>query len=137
VGRALVFLLVTIAYAGVWLALSLLFSILFRSAATAALAALGLWLFLTILWPLMMPLVASLVAPSTDDVLALLDTQLALGRISPSALFNEIAAVILDPSLRSTQQSMFAQMGLMLLESRARRSRSCRACWSCGGSSSA
>jgi ABC-2 type transport system permease protein len=116
VGRALVFLLVAIAYAGVWLALALLLSILFRSAATAALAALGLWLFLTILWPLMMPLVANLFTPSSGDVLALLDTQLVLSRASPSALFNEIAAVILDPSLRSTQQSMFAQMGLMLIE---------------------
>ncbi len=115
VGRTLVFLLVTIAYAGVWLALALLLSILFRSAATAALAALGLWLFLTILWPLMMPLVANALTPS-GDVLDLLNTQLILGRVSPSALFNEIAAVILDPSLRSTQQSMFAQMGLMLLE---------------------
>jgi ABC-2 type transport system permease protein len=115
VGRTFVFLLVTIAYAGVWLALALLFSILFRSAATAALAALGLWLFLTILWPLMMPLVASVLVPS-GDVLALLNTQLLLARISPSALFNEVVAVILDPSLRSTQQSMFAQMGLMLIE---------------------
>jgi ABC-2 type transport system permease protein len=115
VGRALVFLLVTIAYAGVWLALALLLSTLFRSAATAALAALGMWLFLTILWPLMMPLVATFATPS-GDVLQLLDTQLILGRISPSALFNEIVTVILDPSLRSTQQSMFAQMGLMLLE---------------------
>lgn len=115
VGRTFVFLLVTIAYAEVWLALALLLSILFRSAATAALAALGLWLFLTILWPLMMPLVANALTPS-GDVLDLLNTQLILGRVSPSALFNEIAAVILDPSLRSTQQSMFAQMGLMLLE---------------------
>jgi ABC-2 type transport system permease protein len=115
VGRTLVFLLVTIAYAGVWLALALLFSILFRSAATAALAALGLWLFLTILWPLMMPLVANLFTPS-GDVLTLLNTQMVLARISPSALFNEVVAVILDPSLRSTQQSMFAQMGLMLIE---------------------
>ena len=115
VGRALVFLLVTISYAGVWLALALLLSIVFRSAATAALVALGLWLFLTILWPLMMPLVASLFNAS-GDVLSLLDTQLILGRVSPSALFNEVVAVILDPSLRSTQQSMFAQMGLMLLE---------------------
>jgi ABC-2 type transport system permease protein len=115
VGRAIVFLLVTIAYAGVWLALALLLSIVFRSAATAALAALGLWLFLTILWPLMMPLVANAFTPS-GDVLALLDTQQILGRISPSALFNEVVAVILDPSLRSTQQSMFAQMGLMLIE---------------------
>jgi ABC-2 type transport system permease protein len=39
-----------------------------------------------------------------------------LARISPSALFNEVVTVILDPSLRSTQQSMFAQMGLMLIE---------------------
>ena len=34
-------LLVTIVYAGVWLALAMLFSIIFRSAATAALVALG------------------------------------------------------------------------------------------------
>ena len=45
--RAFIFLLVTIAYAGVWLALAMLFSIIFRSAATAALVTLGLWLFLT------------------------------------------------------------------------------------------
>jgi ABC-2 type transport system permease protein len=115
VARALVFLLVTIAYAGVWLALALLFSILFRSAATAALAALGLWLFLTFLWPQIMPLVANLFMPS-GDVLTLLNTQMALARVSPSSLFNEVVAVILDPSLRSTQQSMFAQMGLMLIE---------------------
>jgi ABC-2 type transport system permease protein len=112
VGRTLVFLLVTIAYAGVWLALALLLSILFRSAATAALAALGLWLFLTFLWA---PIVANFLTPS-DDVLAALQTQLVLGRVSPSTLFSEIVAVILDPSLRSTQQSIFAQMGFMLLE---------------------
>jgi ABC-2 type transport system permease protein len=115
IGRALIFLLVTIAYSGVWLALALLLSVVFRSAATAALLALGMWLFLTILWPLMMPLVAGILNPS-GDVLSLLDTQVVLSRVSPGALFNEVVAVVLDPSLRSTQQSMFAQMGLMLLE---------------------
>jgi ABC-2 type transport system permease protein len=49
--RALVLLVVTIAYGGFWFALALLFSIIFRSAATAALVSLGVWLFLTILWP--------------------------------------------------------------------------------------
>ena len=44
--RALAFLLVTVVYAGVWLALAMLFSIIFRSAATAALVTLGVWLFL-------------------------------------------------------------------------------------------
>src|SRR6266511_1453784 len=53
--RALVLLVVTIVYAGFWFALALLCSVVFRSAATAALVALGLWLFLTILWPLFSP----------------------------------------------------------------------------------
>ena len=55
IARALVMLVVTIFYAGVWLALALLLSTAFRSPATAALIALGLWLFLTILWPIFSP----------------------------------------------------------------------------------
>jgi ABC-2 type transport system permease protein len=49
--RAFIFLLVTIAYAGVWLALAMLASVVFRSAATAALVTLGFWLFVTLIWP--------------------------------------------------------------------------------------
>jgi ABC-2 type transport system permease protein len=115
VARALIFLAVTIVYAGVWLALALLFSILFRSAATAALVTLGLWLFLTILWPLLLPALANVITPN-GDVLAVINTQQILARASPSALFNEVVAVVLDPSVRSTQQSMFAAMGLVLIE---------------------
>ena len=113
--RAFIFLFVTIAYAGVWLALALFFSTIFRSAATAALVTLGLWLFLTILWPMLSPAIASLIVPSSD-VLSAINTQQAFARLSPSALYNEIVAVLLDPSVRSTQQSMFASMGLMLIE---------------------
>jgi ABC-2 type transport system permease protein len=115
VARAFIFLLVTIVYAGVWLALALLFSILFRSAATAALVTLGLWLFLTILWPLLSPALAPAIA-TPGDVLGALNAQQMLARISPSALFNEVVAVVLDPSVRSTQQSMLASLGLVLLE---------------------
>src|SRR3954464_11244947 len=43
--RMLGFLVATIAYGGVWLAVAFLFSILFRAPATAALASLGPWLF--------------------------------------------------------------------------------------------
>ena len=52
IARSFVFLLVALAYCGVWLALAMLLSILFRSAATAALVALGVWLFLTLIWPM-------------------------------------------------------------------------------------
>jgi len=113
--RALILLVVTIAYAGVWLALALLFSILFRSAATAALVSLGVWLFMTILWPLFSPLFANMFT-TANDVLGVLETQQSFARLSPSALFSEVVAVVLDPSVRSTQQSMLAAMGLALIE---------------------
>jgi ABC-2 type transport system permease protein len=113
--RALILLVVTIAYAGFWFALALLFSVIFRSAATAALVSLGVWLFLTILWPLFSPALADSLT-SASDVLGVLDTRQMFARLSPSVLFNEIVAVVLDPSVRSTQQSMLAALGLALLE---------------------
>jgi ABC-2 type transport system permease protein len=113
--RALVLLVVTIVYAGFWFALALLCSVLFRSAATAALVALGLWLFLTILWPLFSPALADAFT-TAGDVLGVLDTRQAFARLSPGVLFNEIVAVVLDPSVRSTQQSMLAALGLALIE---------------------
>jgi ABC-2 type transport system permease protein len=113
--RALVMLVVTIIYAGFWFALALLCSVVFRSAATAALVALGLWLFVTILWPLFAPALANAVT-NAGDILGVLETQQAFARLSPSVLFNEVVAVVLDPSVRSTQQSMLAGMGLMLIE---------------------
>jgi ABC-2 type transport system permease protein len=113
--RALILLVVTIAYAGFWFALALLFSVIFRSAATAALVSLGVWLFLTILWPLFSPILADSVTSATD-ILGVLDTQQMFRRLSPSTLFSEIVAVVLDPSVRSTQQSMLASLGLALLE---------------------
>jgi ABC-2 type transport system permease protein len=113
--RALILLVVTIAYAGVWLALALFMSIIFRSAATAALVALGLWLFLTILWPLFSPALADAVTGATD-VIGVLETRQSFARASPGALFNEVVAVVLDPSIRSTQQSMLASLGLVMIE---------------------
>ena len=113
--RALILLVVTIIYAGFWFALALLCSVVFRSAATAALVALGLWLFLTILWPLFSPALSDAVT-TAGDVLGLLDTRQAFARLSPTVLFNEIVAVVLDPSVRSTQQSMLAALGLALIE---------------------
>ena len=113
--RALVLLAVTVAYAGFWFALALLCSIVFRSAATAALVSLGLWLFVTILWPLFSPVLANLMT-SAGDILGILETQQAFARLSPAVLFNEVVAVVLDPSIRSTQQSMLASFGLALIE---------------------
>jgi len=106
--RSLVFLLVTLAYAGVWLALAMLLSIVFRSAATAALVALGLWLFLAVLWPMLAPAIAQIVAPPDLRMqllglptLATLEWQQGLSRISPNHLFGEVVLAILSPATRS------------------------------------
>jgi ABC-2 type transport system permease protein len=107
-GRLLVFLLVTIAYAGVWLALAMLFSIIFRSPATAALVTLGVWLFLALLWPAMAQLLGEIIAPSdirfamlglpTPDTLA---WQQGLARLSPGTLYGEVVVAMLNPDAQS------------------------------------
>src|SRR5205085_87291 len=55
--RALIMLGVTVVYAGVWLALAMLFSIVFRSAATAAL--LPLLQSVLVVWPQVVGLIAA------------------------------------------------------------------------------
>src|SRR5262252_2109192 len=106
--RAFAFLLVTIAYGGVWLALAMLFSIVFRSAATAALVTLGLWLFLTVIWSALAPAIASVIVPPDPRYAALglptpetTELQTMLARFSPSTLFSEILLALLDPATRA------------------------------------
>jgi ABC-2 type transport system permease protein len=100
VARAVIFLLVAIAYAGVWLALALLFSIVFRSAATAALVTLGLWFLFTLIWPLIAPRIALSLVQS-DDLGTLVFAAQTAARLSPVTLFNEASSLILDPSART------------------------------------
>jgi ABC-2 type transport system permease protein len=108
IGRLLMFLLITIAYAGVWLALSILLSVVFRSTATAALVALGLWLFLSLLWPALAQMLGEVISPSdirfatlglpTPDTLA---WQQGLSRVSPGTLYGEAVVAMLNPDAQS------------------------------------
>jgi len=107
--RAFIFLLVTIAYAGVWLALAMLFSIIFRSPATAALVSLGLWLFLTLIWPALAPAIVVAFAPSSNEETLILAAQY-LSRLSPSTLFGEVVLAILNPTTRSLGPIYLSQL---------------------------
>lgn len=98
--RSLAFLGVTIAYAGVWLALAMLLSVIFRSPATTALVALGLWLFFTLIWPVLAPAIAEIVFASSDPGTAISGSQ-ALARLSPATLYGEAVVALLDPTTRS------------------------------------
>jgi ABC-2 type transport system permease protein len=117
IARSFVFLLVTIAYAGVWLALALLFSILFRSAATAALVTLGLWLLVTFIWPVLSGALAQIIVPPDPRYTALgLQTpgtaqlEQILARFSPSTLYAEIMVALLDPTTRALGPIYLSQL---------------------------
>ncbi len=105
VARALGFLVVAIAYGGVWLAVAMLFSVIFRSTATSALCALGLWLFFFIIWPQLGPAIAIGLAPSEirnlDQYVGVQEMGLLLMRLSPGTLFSEAVLALLSPETRS------------------------------------
>jgi ABC-2 type transport system permease protein len=107
--RAFIFLVVTMAYAGVWLALAMLASVLFRSAATAALVSLGLWLFVTVIWPALAPAVAEAFV-SPENQAALVITAQMLSRLSPSTLFGECVLALLDPTTRTLGPVYLSQL---------------------------
>jgi len=105
VARGIAFLLVAIAYGGVWLAVAMLFSVLFRSTATSALCALGLWLFFFILWPMIASAITTGFTPaqfrSVDEVLTLEQFSSALARLSPGTLFGEAVLGLLNPETKA------------------------------------
>ena len=108
-GRVLIFLCVTIAYAGVWLALAMLFSVVFRSPATAALVTLGLWLFLSVIWTSLAPAIAQAFVPADDQGLLVTTAQM-LSRLSPSTLYGETVLALLHPTTRTLGPVYLSQL---------------------------
>jgi ABC-2 type transport system permease protein len=104
-GRALWFLLVTIFYGGIWMALALLFSTLFRSPATAALASISVWLFFMVFWNIIAGLLLPVLGPKQitglEDILAAGQLKVLLERLSPITLYAEAALILLQPSARA------------------------------------
>jgi ABC-2 type transport system permease protein len=117
--RMLGFLVATIAYGGVWLAVALLFSVVFRAPATAALAALGTWLLFALFWSVITPLIANLIAGPPEGVfgprMAFLHTQQILDRLSPNTLYAESALALLHPATRALGPVLISQLQGALL----------------------
>ena len=105
VARALWLLVVTVFYGGVWMALALLFSVVFRSSATAALASIALWLFFTVFWDMVAAGLAQALVPirygTLDEVVRQVNAVLALSRLAPGVLFSEIVIALLHPTVRT------------------------------------
>jgi ABC-2 type transport system permease protein len=118
--RMLGFLVATIAYGGVWMALALLSSVLFRAPATAALVSLGLWLVLAFFWSVLVtPLLTTAIAGPPQDIfgpsLAYIHTSQALDRLSPNTLYAEIVLALLHPATRTLGPVFYSQLQGALL----------------------
>lgn len=103
--RMSTFFVVGLIYLGFWLALGILFSILFRQAASSALASIAVWLFFTLFLHMTAGLIADQLAPvrldSPPEVWARHEhLRNMVLRFSPVALFEEATNAILVPTYR-------------------------------------
>ncbi|HEX3862665.1 MAG TPA: ABC transporter permease [Stellaceae bacterium] len=117
--RMLGFLVATIAYGGVWLAVALLCSVIFRAPATAALAALGIWLVFALFWSFITPMLANLLAGPPEGMfgprMAYMQTQTIIDRLSPNTLYAESALALLQPATRALGPVLISQLQGALL----------------------
>ena len=115
--RLIVWLLVTVIYIGFWLALSTLFSVVLRRAATSALAAFAAWVVASLFAILLIGIVADVVSPLADEptaeqVIQNARTQRNLSLVFPQALYQEATVALLEP-----EQRTFDILGLLVLQS--------------------
>ena len=123
VARIFLLLVATIFYGGIWLALGLVFSVVFRQPATSALAGIAVWLFFLLFWDILATQLAAAVSPiqynTATEVVAQYSLQQTFSRLSPNTLFSEVMVVLLNPEVRSlglvfTSQMQGALMGAPL-----------------------
>ncbi len=114
VARGLLFLLATLGYAGIWLALSMLFSTVFRQPATSALTAIAVWLLFAVFWDILSALVAQAVVAQQagygPNELLQARIQLFLARFSPNTLYAETLLALLNPQVRALGPVLLTQL---------------------------
>ena len=112
--RLAVWVILAVAYVGLWLAAALLCSVVFRGAATSAIVALAAWLILTLFSGLLVGLIAGAIAPvgsgTADEVIANETTKRNIALISPSRLFTEATQATLDPSIQTLDVSTYLEL---------------------------
>ena len=104
--RLISFVLLSGVYISMWLAVAIVFSVICRHGATAALSCIAIWLFVSLFMGTVAGGVANLLYPLDGiegyaNMMSNYELELALNRISPYYLFSEAATTILNPSVRS------------------------------------
>jgi ABC-2 type transport system permease protein len=109
--RLVIYVIISILYISFWLGISILFSEVFRSTATSALASLANWIFFSFFVGLGAGFMADAVAPISQsgtnvDPNVLIkheEVQRTVSLISPMTLYNDATTTILDPTRKTTR----------------------------------
>lgn len=115
VGRIFIYLVISIIYIAFWLGVAILFSIIFRSVATSALAALAVWIFFSFFVPIGATVAANaLISEAGESEMEVMmkraEIEQAFSRTSPMQLYTDSTATIIDPMRRTTRT---VHMGMM------------------------
>lgn len=111
VSRLVIYVIISLLYISFWLGISILFSVIFRSTATSALAALAIWIFFSFFVGLGASVVADAVAPVSQtasgvdpEVLIKHERiQRVISSFSPMVLYSDATTTILDPMRKTTR----------------------------------
>ncbi len=110
VWRIIIYLIISIVYVSFWLGISMLFSIVFRSIATSALASIALWIFFSFFVSLGASAVANAFAPISRAGADHHQTMIRHARIqqgvrlfSPMELYSDATATVIDPMRKTTR----------------------------------
>ena len=114
--RILIYLVISIFYIAFWLGVAILFSIVFRSVATSALAALAAWIFFSFFISIGANITANALIPNADEndseaFIRKAQLEKALSLTSPMKLYTDSTATIIDP-MRKTTRSVIS-MGML------------------------
>jgi ABC-2 type transport system permease protein len=109
--RLVIYMITSILYISFWLGISILFSVVFRSTATSALASLAIWIFFSFFVGLGAGFMADAVAPISQsgtnvDPNVLIkheEVQRTVSLFSPMTLYNDATTTILDPTRKTTR----------------------------------
>jgi ABC-2 type transport system permease protein len=111
VWRVVIYFIASLLYISFWLGISILFSVVFRSTATSALAALALWIFFSFFVSLGAGVLADAVAPISQSstgvdpeiVIRHEKIQRVVSLFSPMTLYSEATSTVLDPMRKTTR----------------------------------
>jgi ABC-2 type transport system permease protein len=106
--RIMIYLVISIVYISFWLGVAILFSIVFRSIATSALAALAVWIFFSFFISLGANVVAGSMAPeggeaTPEAIVRRARIERGFSLVSPMQLYSEATATVIDPTRKTTQ----------------------------------